>query len=202
MPANEMPSPLALPKALTDRLRTCYAEPQRHYHSQAHVDALLGHLAAFRNLCSRPDVVEAAIWFHDAVYDTHRQDNEARSADMAQAELTAIGWPSPAVERVVAMVLATRHHDAQEQDADTLFFLDIDLSILGTGSLQYQAYSDAIRAEYGWVVDAVYRQGRSRVLKSFLERDAIYRTPALRAAWEAAARRNLQDELERLGRDA
>ncbi len=56
-------------------------------------------------------------------------------------------------------------------------------------------YCAAIRAEFEWVPDAAYAQGRSRVLESFVTRDVIYRTPALRDLWEPAARINLQREL-------
>jgi predicted metal-dependent HD superfamily phosphohydrolase len=188
------PSTLLLPAGVTQSLAQRYAEPHRHYHALPHVQALLCGLAAHRHRCQQPDVVTAAIWFHDAIYDTRRQDNEQASAELARSELGAIGWPAWAIERVAALVLATQHHQADDADADAWLLLDLDLSVLGQTPARYEAYSRAIRAEYGWVDEASYRQGRRQVLAAFLTREALYRTPALHAAWEAQARINLQHE--------
>lgn len=175
-----------------------YGEPHRHYHALAHVEALRGWLGHWRALAHAPRLIEAAIWFHDAVYDTHRDDNEPRSAELAREALRALAWPEADVARVVAMVRATRHHAADLSDADTLLFLDLDLSVLAQRTEVYDAYSAAVRAEFAWVDAARYRAGRMRVLESFVSRDAIYRTPALHAVWESAARANLGRELQGL----
>ena len=187
-----------LDAALLARLRTMYGEPQRRYHTLAHVEALLRWLAHWQSLAREPRLIDAAIWFHDAVYDTRRQDNEERSAALARDELGVRGWPDAAVQRVSMLVLATQQHQAEPSDADAWLFLDLDLSVLGQSAAHYTAYSDAVRAEYAWVEETAYRQGRARVLRSFLQRERIYQTPALHAAWEEAARRNLQHELDRL----
>ncbi|MBC7954669.1 MAG: hypothetical protein H7Y33_02195 [Cytophagales bacterium] len=89
------------------------------------------------------------------------------------------------------MVRATRHHQADEADTDQLLFLDLDLSVLGASPTSYAAYCAAIRFEFGRVSDADHSRGRNRVLESFISREAIYRTPALRDAWENAARINI-----------
>jgi predicted metal-dependent HD superfamily phosphohydrolase len=185
-----------VPPALRARLQAMYTEPQRHYHALAHVEALLGWLAHWRALAREPRLIEAAIWFHDAVYDTHRDDNEPRSAELARDELRALAWAEADVARVVTMVRATQHHAAAVSDADTLLFLDLDLSVLAQRAEVYDAYSVAVRAEFAWVNAQRYRAGRMRVLQSFMTRDAIYRTPALHTAWESAARANLARELQ------
>ncbi len=187
-----------MPPALRGRLEAMYGEPHRRYHTLVHIEALLGWHAHWRALARAPRLIEAAIWFHDAVYDTHRDDNEPRSAELARDELRALAWPEAAVARVTAMVRATRHHAADLSDADTLLFLDLDLSVLAQRADVYDAYSVAVRAEYAWVEAQRYRAGRLRVLQSFMTRDAIYRTPALHAAWESAARANLARELQGL----
>ncbi len=184
-----------LPAPLRTRLGMLYAEPQRRYHTQAHVRALLSWLAYWRSLAIDPRAIAAAIWFHDAVYDPRRSDNEAASAELARVELAAIGWRAVDVERVAALVLATAHHDADAGDADAWLFLDLDLSVLAQPPARYAAYAAAIRAEYAWVEEARYRSGRAAVLRSFLDRPAVYRTPALHAAWETTARINLAAEL-------
>ena len=189
---------LLLPPALLATLRHCYAEPHRHYHSLAHVEALQRWFARYEALALDRASIDAAIWFHDAVYDTQRQDNEQRSAAMAAQALGALGWPAAAVERVVTLVLATQHHQAEPSDSDAWLFLDLDLSVLGQSAAHYAAYASAVRAEYAWVEESAYRSGRAHVLKGFLAREQIYRTRVLYEAWEAAARRNLQSELAAL----
>lgn len=190
-----------LPDGLKASLAARHREPGRHYHGLAHVEALLRWLDQSRDLAADARAIEAAIWFHDAVYDTHSATNEADSARLARAELGALRWPEPAIARVEAMVLATAGHDpeAVDDDEDMRLFLDLDLSILGQPSEVYAAYAAAIRAEYHWVDEATYRTRRQRVLASFLERPQIYLTARWRQAWEAQARINLGRELAALG---
>jgi predicted metal-dependent HD superfamily phosphohydrolase len=183
---------------MLDALRQRYAEPHRHYHAQPHVDALLAHLRAHIELARAPELIEAAIWFHDTIYDTHRFDNEEASALLAGQMLGELAWAEGDIARVQALVRATAGHDAPLDDSDAWLFLDLDLSVLGQSSALYERYSQAIRAEYAWVDEAAYLAGRRGVLQRFLAREAIYRTPALRAVWEAAARANLQAELATL----
>lgn len=189
-----------LPQALKDSLATRHREPGRHYHGMAHVEALLRWLDLSRDLASDPRAIEAAIWFHDAVYDTRSASNEADSAQLARRELSALRWPEPAIAKVEALVLATAGHaPGSNADEDARLFLDLDLSILGQPPQVYAAYSAAIRAEYVHVDEASYRAGRRRVLQSFLARPAIYQTARWRAAWEPQARANIEQELAALG---
>ena len=66
-----------------------YGEPHRRYHT---VPASRGVLRAARRGAhagrARPEI-ELALWFHDAVYDTHRSDSEAQSAALARAKASA-----------------------------------------------------------------------------------------------------------------
>ena len=188
-----------LPAKLLDALAARYRERGRHYHNLAHVQALLRWLDQSRDLAADPLAIEAAIWFHDAVYDTRRNDNEATSAALVREELQVLGWPAQAIDKVAAMVLATAGHAPDQSDPDTELFLDLDLSILGQGPAVYADYAQAIRAEYAWVDDTRYAAGRRQVLQAFLVRPHIYFTPRCRDAWEAAAISNMRDELSRLG---
>ena len=73
------------------------------------------------------------------------------------------------------------------------------LPILGADVATFDAYERAVREEYAFVDDAAFAKGRARVLRSFLDRDAIYGTTGGRALWEAAARANLERSLRALG---
>jgi predicted metal-dependent HD superfamily phosphohydrolase len=58
-----------------------YSEPHRRYHTIKHLDECFAKFEELRNETIHPGEVEVALWFHDASYDTKRQDNEAKSAD-------------------------------------------------------------------------------------------------------------------------
>jgi predicted metal-dependent HD superfamily phosphohydrolase len=169
----------------------------RHYHTLAHLDACLKEFDGVRNLALRPGEVELALWFHDAVYSTRRFDNEARSATFAAGLMARGGAESTAVERVRAAILATRHRDAEPTD-DAALVVDIDLSILGQSALVYQEFEHNVRREYWWVPRRRYVAGRCAILKSFLDRTAIYRLSDFRARYEARARLNLVSAIEDL----
>ena len=78
---------------IRDELVRAYTAPDRHYHDLAHIEAMLASARAYHGALSDPAAVAAAIWFHDAVYDTRRHDNEAKSAELAAARLAA--WRAP-----------------------------------------------------------------------------------------------------------
>lgn len=180
-----------------DRLVISHSEPHRHYHTLEHVAEVLKVAGRMGRTCENPVAVAFAVWFHDAVYDPTRHDNEARSAELANAELTEMGIESKVIVRVVELIRLTDHRDSPcDPDADVL--LDADLAILGAGEDRYRRYAEAIRREYAHVPDEAYRTGRARVLESFLARPRIYRTETMSLEAEAAARRNLADEIGRL----
>lgn len=182
-----------------EAIRARYEEPHRHHHTLLHVNALLAGLQAHMVLAQDAGVIEAAIWYHDAIYNTRRNDNEERSAVLARDDLARAGWPMSRVARVESLVRATAHHQAPPDDADAWLFLDLDLCILGQSTSAYDRYRDAIRREYDWVEDSAYRSGRKRVLESFLNRPVIFQTDVVRAAFEIPARDNIRREIEQLG---
>lgn len=168
-----------------------YAEPHRAYHTLQHLGECLAAFEPLRHLAQHPAEVEMALWFHDAVYDVHRHDNEEASAEWARAALLAAGAPAQAAARVAALVLATRHQ-AAPRGADETVLVDIDLAILGAEAPRFAEYERQIRTEYAFVPEAQFRQRRQHILRSFLERPQIYGSEPLRAALEQRARRNLR----------
>ncbi|MDB5035680.1 MAG: hypothetical protein JWQ98_2921 [Chlorobi bacterium] len=181
--------------AVWGEIAGAYAEPARHYHTMAHIDSLLRELDRHRGEISQPEALEFAAWFHDVVYDTHRGDNEERSALYARDALHRLDAPEPLVERVAELILSTHDHAAPADDADALLFLDADLAILGASGECYREYSRAIRDEYGWVEEGMYRAARGEILEKFLLRERIYRTGSMFARYERAARANIAAEL-------
>ncbi|QCI69521.1 hypothetical protein E8M01_31295 [Phreatobacter stygius] len=179
-----------------------YGAPDRFYRGMAHVKALLGLAEAHCAALADREAVEAAIWFHDAIYDSRRTDNEAKSADLARDRLKGACDPLR-LDRIASMITATATHvppDFAEPAAraDAMLFLDMDLAILGAPPAVFDAYEQATRKEYGWVDDATWVLGRSRVLRGFLERARIFRTAAFHQAYEQQARANIALSLRRL----
>ena len=86
-----------------------YAAPDRHYHTARHVDACLAQFQRYRSLAEHPAEIEIALWFHDAIYDTRRNDNERLSAEWATEFLSSENADPATVARVHALIMATRH---------------------------------------------------------------------------------------------
>lgn len=175
-----------------------HREPQRHYHTAQHVQAVLSHLDVLDP--SADPALRLAAFYHDAVYDSPlppgSESNEERSAQLAEQELA--DCDAELVERVASLIRVTDGHRLVPLDG-AAEFLDADLSILGAEPRVYDRYAEQIRKEYALVTDADYRVGRSLVLRQFFERDSLFFTPAGQSLWEAAARRNLARELHALG---
>lgn len=133
-------------EALCAELQQRYAEPQRHYHTVQHLGECLAWFEREKPRAEHPAEVALALWFHDAIYDVHAHDNEARSADWARQALLAAGVNAEAAERVHALVMATRH-DAVPEGRDAELLIDIDLSILGAGRERFDEYERQVHAE-------------------------------------------------------
>lgn len=180
----------AVPERVFDELVESYEQPQRAYHRLDHV---LDCLRVFDTVSSGAEhavEVEAAIWFHDAVYEPARDDNEARSAAWALQVLREAGVSEAASDRVRQLILATRH-DAPPEAKDARLLLDVDVSILGRSPAEFQVYEDQIRREYAWVPDEIFHERRAELLDGFLNRQPLFLTEPLRSRFEPQARVNL-----------
>ena len=171
-----------------------YSEPHRACHALAHVADCLEELEPARTLANDVIAVELALWFHDAVYDTHRSDNEKRSASLATEVAQSMGLPGAARECVTGLILATRH-DAVPSAGDEALVVDIDLAILGQPRERFDEYERQIRIEYAWVPRMIFDVKRKQILRALLERPTIYTTPHFRDRYEHAARENLRRSL-------
>jgi predicted metal-dependent HD superfamily phosphohydrolase len=185
-------------------LISAYTAAGRHYHDLRHIKALLGLADACADLIADHEAVEAAIWFHDAIYDTRCRDNEEHSAALAVARLAGT-TDDDRIARIAAMIRATAGHTPPDfADAavrrDCALFLDMDLAILGSTPAEFDTYEAEVRREYDWVPEPQWKLGRRTVLAQFLARPAIYATRHFRASHEAAARRNLTRAIARLDR--
>lgn len=173
-------------------LQKKYEEKHRTYHNLSHIRTLLNLCKDFKDSLKDYNTVRFAVWFHDAIYNTKRRDNEQQSAGLASQLLSRLGAQS---SECVQMIEATKDHYGRGLSADVRLFLDMDLAILGASEEIYTEYAKAVRDEYSWVPDLLYRRGRREVLEAFLEREAIYLTEEMRERYEVQARKNISSEL-------
>lgn len=181
-------------------LVTLYMEPHRAYHNLKHVYNLLGWAEIFKESIRDFQTIGLAVWFHDAIYDASRNDNEEQSANLAVGRLKHLKVLDSQIAQVQQMILATKTHDLTDLNSDGKLFLDLDLSILGADKLAYQAYSRAIRREYDFVPEPLYRTGRQRILQNFLHRKFIYSNISCQEKFELLARENIKREIVELSK--
>ncbi len=184
---------------MTPALEKAYAEPHRRYHSRAHIAACLAELAAVPDLGERDRrLLTWAIWWHDAVYDPTRPDNEERSAEMARRDLPGLGANEADVAEVERLILLTKGHLVEAGDRLGALLISIALSVLGGDPAAYNAYARGVREEYAHVPEPAFRTGRKAVMQRFLEAPVLFPHPAFRARLEANARANIAREIASL----
>ena len=108
-----------------------------------------------------------------------------------------LGCGAGFTSRVRELIFATRHSDAPAR-GDASLIADVDLSILAAGVEEYDAYRAAIRAEFEFADDEMFRQGRAAFLQRMLERERIYSTQWFLREMESRARWNMERELDQL----
>ncbi len=185
------------PQVLFAELVARYSEPQRAYHTLAHLEHCFAEFDEVAHLVEDPLAVQFALWYHDSIYDPRRNDNEKLSAKLAESIVTVAGLGHKFGLAVSKHILATEHTD-QSLSADTELLLDIDLAILGQSKERFDEYEREVRIEYDWVPEGAFRNGRTAILKGFLARPNIYYTRLFQEKYEEQARKNLNRSIESL----
>jgi predicted metal-dependent HD superfamily phosphohydrolase len=171
-----------------------YDEPHRRYHDRRHLAEVLAALRELTGGAPVPVEVVCAAWFHDAVHEG-RDDDEARSAELARQVLGRLGAADPVAQEVARLVRMTLTHDPAPEDRHGALLSDADLAVLGAAPDRYARYAADVRDEYAHVPDHAFREGRTAVLRSLLDRPRLYVTPEGHRRWDTAARANLRDEI-------
>ena len=192
--------------ALIDRffreIERKYTSSRRHYHNLHHIQALLLFCETYAGQLQDRDVVMFSVFYHDIIYNVLRKDNEPRSARLAIKRLLALGAPAEKVEQVKLFIEATQTHTVSSDvtyTTDLQLFLDFDMSILGAGWDDYEAYTRQVRREYRIYPDKLYYPGRRQFLQHCLQAAFIFQTPVFRERYEASARENMARELAETG---
>ncbi len=180
------------------RIHRLYDRPG--HHNLRHIGECLALFDEIAESARSPRALEFAIWLHDIVYHPTQGDCERRSAQMAGMMLKELG-EEPLAEPVKRMIIATEHN-REDVEGDERLIVDVDLAILGSVPSRYDEYASQIREEFHFVGDDEYRAGRLAVLRRFLSRDSIFRTPLLHERFEKRARSNLNREIGVLSGDS
>lgn len=166
-----------------DALLAMMREPHRFYHTVSHVYDIIGD--------SQDPMIWALAWFHDAVYDPKRQDNEQLSADLGVEMLLHNNVLEIDLTEFRDAILDTASHRAGSSVSQE--FSDRDMKVLIRDKAPYAMYRAQIRMEYRHVSWADYRDGRKKVMSSFNDREIFY-TPEFRL-YEHIAHENIEQEI-------
>ena len=175
-----------------------WSQPHRRYHDVAHLAAVLNVIDEHADWAEDPALVRLAAWFHDAVYNPRRDDNEDASAALAYSVLRRLGMAPQRIDEVARLIRLTERHDPQPGDRNGELLCDADLSVLAGDPEAYRHYTHRIRMEYKHIPYQAFRAGRIGILRRLLALPILYHVPALREAWEVRARENIARELAAL----
>ncbi|WP_339493158.1 HD domain-containing protein [Pseudomonas sp. EA_15y_Pfl2_R67] len=104
-----------------------YCEPHRAYHNLQHLKECLHVRRVVNTACQACAEIDLALWFHDAIYDPLRSDNELRSAQWLDDVARDSGLGDETRRRLYDLVMVTRH-DGAPASADEAVLVDTDLT--------------------------------------------------------------------------
>lgn len=174
-----------------------YTNENRYYHNLDHIGSMIALAHEYSNEIHNKTAFYFAIFYHDLIYDTSRNDNEVRSAECAINDVEKLHLDKSTIADTNSLILATRYHNGQSSE-DINLFIDMDLAILGSPKEQYELYMNNIRKEYSLYSDMQYKKGRIDVLRYFSDMRFIYKTEFFRERFEQNARRNILFEINSL----
>lgn len=178
-------------------MQTAYTAPDRFFHTLSHLQQVLQELLPLKAAVADWDTLFFSLCYHDVVYDVSQNvvafDNEERSAAFAEKRLQSIGYPPEKTQQCKEQILATQKHRLTDS-ADTNFFLDADISILGQPWEVYLAYKINIRKEYHVYPDTIFYAGRKKMVEHFLRMDTVFKTAHFQQLYEEKAKANLRKE--------
>lgn len=184
-----------------------WEDPGRAFHTTKHLCAVLARVDELVEETHDPSLVRLAVWYHGAVFQQGQDnplcrpgENKQASAELAKAELTALGVPESKATRVAGLVSALARHKPDVDDIDCCVLCDADLAVLAGEPQNYARYIKLLRAEYEHLPLKEYLEARETIVTKLLARNHIFHSPG-GAIWEDAARQNLQVELHRVRRE-
>lgn len=190
----------ATPDEEYKKLLDIYLQGHRVYHSLSHIVAAINEHEKAKHLMERPDEVLFALFYHDSVMKKMSRVDEERSGQLAYSTAKNALLPEEFAVNVRNLCIDTKHN-AIPQTNDGRIIIDIDLSILGKPTFEFNRYERAIRQEYSWVPEQQFKEVRRGILEKFLKRaenHELYLTDFFRDNYESRAITNLQSSIDAL----
>lgn len=176
-------------------LEKAYSTKSRHYHNLTHLKEMIESFETYHDKLQNPYEILFSIFYHDFVYSASKKDNELKSAEYALAVLPENVNLNK--QLVFDAICATQLHQ-QNAIEDINWLIDFDLKILAKDWKDYKIYFEQIRKEYRIYPDFLYKPGRAKALKHFLENEFIFQTKEFRNLHEEKARINIEKEISLL----
>ncbi len=194
-------------------LSILYAQKHRHYHDITHIQTCLALLEEFDYATDistgHVNLIESALWYHDAIYNPYSKENEITS----QLLFMDYGRATRVDKGIIASAIAAtaKHTETQTFRRDmpidtdyalvTQAVLDIDLAGFGMSWDIYCRNGDNIRKEYYLTDDKDFYAGRLAFLQKMQARidetDTFYYTNYFRKKYYDQAKINIAADIAR-----
>ncbi len=182
-------------QATLELLLSMHNDPARRVHAAQHLLDCFAKLKRWHQETQHFHQVALAIWFHDALFDPQRHDNEARSARLASDRLSAAKVAPETVQRVRELIISSRPGE-QLNTREARLLHDIDRAVFGASSESYNRYERNLRHENSHIGDFIYRRKRIEQLQALLTRSQLYLTDSAQTDLQVPAAANLKRWLE------
>ena len=173
-------------------LEKAYSTKSRHYHNLTHIQDMVESFETYRTNLQNQNEILFSIFYHDVIYSASKKDNELKSAEYAVKILPKETTLNS--EFIFNAICATQLHQ-HNKIGDINWLIDFDLKILARDWDDYKIYFEQIRKEYRIYPDFLYKPGRAKALKHFLENEFIFQTDEFRKLYEEKARENIEKEV-------
>ncbi len=194
--------PIQLPNKLWEEVFAQYDAAHRFYHTTQHLASVFDEYSKVKEALNRQEEFAFALLFHDFIYEPAHADNQTSSAKIARTVLAAIGYDMDRdyVERLI-LLSSDRHKMSPKLTSKAVtpeeaLFLDCDQWVLAADSDTYAAYLNDLEHECVSLGTTKFKLNRKLWLNKMLNFDRIFLSDQF-SDREAAARQNLQAEMER-----
>jgi pantetheine-phosphate adenylyltransferase len=157
-------------------LMNIYDIKDRPYHNSTHIHECIEQFARVKAHLEKPDLVELALAFHDAVYVPGNDDNEDASAKLFLEHAKKSRMPESEQAIVAKLIRSTNW--LQNKDAlvntDLHILHDIDFSIFAADWARFLEYDNQIEAEYAHVPKEIFVQHRRDFLNQLANVGVFY----------------------------
>jgi len=176
-------------------LEKAYSKKSRHYHNLTHIKDMIECFETYYDQIKSPNEILFSIFYHDYIYVSSKKDNELKSAEYA---LSILPQNSKLDKQLVFDAICATQLHQHNINEDINWLIDFDLKILARDWEDYKTYFEQIRKEYRIYPDFLYKPGRAKALKHFLEYEFIFQTDEFRGLYEDKARLNIEKEIKLL----